>query len=187
MKFGKFKKLLISDKLLGLAAIAMVLSLSLVGFEAATAPAAKASGGCNGSILSWPTPSSSFSTLVQNSEDYIQTREVDNGNPALIQVVLTTSSFRLYPTQQNVTWWKGAEIQAYWSDVVLSGAYTQDYNHGPTSAAFTLSSSYFYPGAYCLQLSKAKFLGAHTPMYSFYLDGKAGKTIYINWLRDTPW
>lgn len=179
------KKLFGWRKFSGLAAIAMLLLVVLAGFDASSAPAADAAQwGCGGQQLFWPASSSVPTILVQKNDDLIYYHEESNGNPNLIQVVLTTGTGQNYP-DQNVTWWKGAEVfdtYDYYNTILVSGAYTQDTNHGPSVATLNLTRPANF---YCLTLSKAKTFGIHTQMYNFNLNGKAGKTIYIHWSRDS--
>jgi hypothetical protein len=176
----RFAKKLISRKVFGLLALALMLSLSVLAFEGASgaAPSAKAWGyPCGGTNVQGIDPRSFTANKIYplntggiDNGDKIQWWFTNNPNPYETKVVMTTSS--------NVTWWKEVALGSNNDNVILARDYTQDGKH-----TATVSST--ESGDMCVQLSKAKAFGVHTPMYNIDMyGGIQGKIVYINWLHD---
>jgi hypothetical protein len=173
----RFIKKLFSRKLFGLAAIAMLLSMTMLSFQATTAPAAQAGSLCaNGTYigsLSGINPQNNPDYKVftyQANGDYLQYYLSPNPNPNEVKVIMTTSS--------NITWWKGIELDSISSQKVLATNYTQDNRH---VASISTNSTDRWQ---CVELSKAKLFGVHTPMYDLNLLDLQGKIVHIDWLKD---
>lgn len=98
------------------------------------------------------------------------------------QIAKNKVSFSL-KTQEDITWWKAVEIVQCHGDFLMGIAETQDEDHGPRTTSFTIQKEN-EAGEYIIYLSKAKFLGIHTRMYSRRGLDMFGWHWDIDWRRD---